>query len=184
MAWETTMVTMVRVLVNDTEAPEQYVDSRLEQIIVVAAEYVQQDINLSVVYDINVDVPDISPDPTLPASKDDVFTNFVVLRAACIVDHSTFRTEAFRSGIKARCGPALLETLDRLKGFNTLLNEGPCKAYAVLKKEHNFGNDSIIRAILSPFISNNFDSRSLASIQSFHRDAHGSPHLTDGSFFQ
>jgi len=163
MAWDTTMVTMVRVLVNDTESPEKYTDARLQQIIVVAATYVQQEIVFDTTYTIDTDTPDIDPDPTLTATQDDIFTNFVVLRAACIVDHSTYRTEAFRAGIKAKCGPALLETLDRLKGFNTLLNEGPCAAYKELKREHEFGNTDVCKAILSPFISNNFDPRSLAS---------------------
>ena len=59
--------------------------------------------------------------------------NLTVLKAACLADLSTYRTKAAMAGLKARCGPAVLETLEYTKGFKELLEFGPCKAYEELK---------------------------------------------------
>ena len=156
MAWDVTMVTMVRVLINDLDSSNYtYTDERIEQIIVVAAQLVQQQLDFDVDYTINIDTPDISPDPTVTATKDDAFTNFSVLKAACIADQGTFRTKALSEGIKAVCGPVALTVAGNLKGFQTLLDKGPCAAYEELKNDYVFGQPHI-KAIFSPFVSNNF----------------------------
>jgi hypothetical protein len=162
MAWTETMVTMLRVLINDLATPETYTDERLQQVLVVAATYVQQEIEFNTTYTIDIGTPDISPDPTLTATKDDVFTNFTVLKAACIIDTSQLRTEALRAGVEARCGPAMVKILgDRLAGFKILLDEGACAAYQQLKLEYTIGNAQAVKAVLSPFVGNNFDPTAL-----------------------
>ncbi len=166
MAWTTDMVTMVRILINDTESPQTYTDVRLQSIIAVAARYVEQEISFDVDYTINATAPSISPDPTLAASLDDAFTNFVVLKAACLTDISTLRTKAVLAGLEARCGPAILKTLKNLDGFKELLDKGPCAAYDKLKNEYTFGERALVHFILSPFIGNNFDPESLNSLGS------------------
>jgi len=162
MAWTTTMVSMVRVLINDTEATQTYTDARLQDILAVAARYVEQEISFNTDYTIDISVPSISPDPTV--TIDDAFTNFVVLKAACLTDISTLRTKAVLAGLEARCGPAILKTLKSLDGFRELLDVGPCAAYAKLKDEYTFGERSLAHFILSPFVGNNFDPQSLASL--------------------
>ncbi len=163
MSWDITMTTMLRVLVNDTEATQIYTDDRLKQILVVAAQYVDMEITFDNTYTITVGATaaasDISPDPV--SLDDDPFVNFVVLKAACITDLSTFRTKALMSGIKARCGPVVLETMKHMDGFKELLTLGPCAAYNTAKDNWVFGNGELVRAILSPFVSNDFDPRNL-----------------------
>lgn len=160
MAWQDTMVVMLRILVNDMDDTPVYSDSRMEQMLVVAAMYVNIEISFDATYTINVPSPDISPDPT--GNGDDAFVNFTVLKAACLTDQSTFRTKALASGIKAKCGPAVLETLKHLDGFKQLLEIGPCAAYSELKKQWTFGNARLVHAILTPFVSNNFSADSLS----------------------
>ncbi len=155
MAWTKTWVTTLRVLVNDTEATQVYSDDRLRQILVVAAHYTQEEIDFSTAYTINIETIVISPDPV----SDKIFTNFCVLKAACITDQSTYRTKALISGIKAKCGPAMLETMSHVTGWKDLIDFGPCAAYDKLKKEYLFGNSIAGLAILSPFVSNTFDPR-------------------------
>lgn len=155
MAWDTTMVTIVRVLINDLDG-STYTDARIEQLLVVAAQFVQQELDFDTTYTITIDTPDIDPDPTVTATKDDAFTNFVTLKAACIADVSTFRTKALLEGVKAVCGPAALSVVGNLKGFQTLLEKGPCAAYEELKQDYIFGNVNNIRAIFSPFVGNDF----------------------------
>ncbi len=153
---------MMRVLIDDSDpATYSYTDTRIEQILVVAAQYVQHEISFTTTYTIDIGTPDITPDPTVTATKDDPFTNFTVLKAACLTDWSTFRQKALISGVKARCGPVILETLKHMDGFKTLLEEGPCAAYEELKKDWQYGNVNVIKAILSPFVGNSFDPRSI-----------------------
>ena len=124
-------------------------------IIVVAAMYTQEEISLPISYSINIETITISPDPTL--NGDDSFFTLSMLKAACITDQSTYRTKALISRIKAKCGPAVLETMSHIAGWKDLIDFGPCKAYETLKYEYELGNAPVGRAILSPFISNNFD---------------------------
>ena len=161
MAWTDDMVVMLRVLISDNGDNCQYTDSRLQQLLVVAAQLVKQEIDFTTTYTVSIGDFTISPDPTLSASKDDAFTNFVVIKAACLTDWSTFRTKALVAGVKARCGPAVLETLQHLDGFKELLSKGPCATYESMKKQWLFGNATFCKAILTPFVGNKFDPHSL-----------------------
>ena len=162
MAINANMVTSLRVLINDTESPQVYTDARLDTILAVSAMYVKHEIDFDRTFTINIATPDISPDPMASGASvnDGIFANFVILKAACTADTSTFRTKSLAAGISARCGPAVLATAGHLQGFRDLIDFGPCKAYETLKKEHEFGNYTI-KAVLSPFISSNFDPHTL-----------------------
>ena len=165
MAWADVMLPMVRILINDYDDTNyEYSDDRLIQTLVVSAQLVNQEIDFSTSYTINVPLVTISPDPTT-GTVDDAFTNFVVLKAACFMDLSTFRTKAALSGLKAKLGPAVLETMEHLNGFKQLITIGPCAAYATLKNEWIFGNAQVVEAILSPFTSNNFDPQNLSAVE-------------------
>jgi hypothetical protein len=69
-----------------------------------------------------------------------------------------------------------LETVERLPGFQTLLDKGPCALYEEMKMQISFGNASICRIILSPFVSNDFDPEELAGGGDYGRSTrdHGS----------
>ncbi len=167
MAWPDVTVRMLRILINDVEeATWEYSDDRLMQTLVVAAQLVNQEIDFDTTYTINVPLVTLTPDPTTGVI-DDAFTNFMVLKAACFMDQSAFRTKAAVAGLKAKCGPAVLETVEHLRGFKDLINFGPCKAYTTLKQEWIFGNAQVVEAILSPFVSNNFDPRNLPAGRSY-----------------
>lgn len=170
MAWNDEMVTMLRVLINDLEAPETYTDARLKQVLVVAAIYVQQEIDSSIVYTIDVGTPDISPDPT-DDPRDDVFINFTVLKAACMIDLGELRLQALRAGVEARCGPAWIRVANGNKAFALLLEEGPCATYEQLKMEYLVGNANAVKAVLSPFIGNRFDPVTLNTYPPFREGA-------------
>ena len=161
MSWQTEMVTIVRVLINDLSTTPTYSDDRLEQLIAVAAQYVQFDVNLDNKYTINIASPNITPDPTLSTPKDDIFISLTSLKASCLVDQSTFRTKTALEGIRAALGPASLSVGGNLAGYKTLLSEGPCAMYEQLTLRWDISNANAIRAIFSPFIGNNFDPQNL-----------------------
>ena len=114
-AWKTPVRLMVRVLINDLEASPTYSDARIDQVAVVAAQFVNKDITLGNEYTIDVVGETISPDPSVTSTKDELFINSIVLKASCIIDQSTFRTKAALEGLRAQMGPAsicLLYTSD------------------------------------------------------------------------
>ena len=157
MSWQNEIPLIIRSLINDLDDNPTYSDSRIQQLSVVAALYVVGDINLSTVYTIDIEGVDISPDPCDSETRDIVFIGFVALKAACLLDQSTFRTKAALEGIRTSLGSASLAVGGHLAGYKTLIEVGPCSSYASLSLEHNIGNATAVKAILSPFVGNNFD---------------------------
>lgn len=163
MYWQTEIALMVRALINDLGATEQYSNDRIVQLIAVAAQYVMLDVNLSVDYKIDIVNKTITPDPSDMPNKDYTFIGLVAIKAACLLDQSTFRTKAAAEGIRASLGPASLSVSGNLDGYKTILQVGPCSTYDHLKQQHNIGNATAVSAILSPFVGNNFDPRYLSA---------------------
>lgn len=159
MAWQDELTIMVRTLVNDTGETVTYTDERLHQIIAVAAKYVQFDVVLDHFYAVDVSSPSISPDPTV--DNDDIFIALVCLKAACIVDQSTYRTKAALEGIRASLGPASLSVSGQSAALQAIIEHGPCAAYDELTAHWDVKEATAIRAILSPFVGNKFDPRSI-----------------------
>lgn len=152
MSWDTTMTIMLRTLIGDFDATE-FTDTRLQQIIVVAAQYVNDDIELDTDYTITIPTPNISPDPTTSTPPDDTFVNISVLKAACIIDVGSLRAAALTSGLEAKCGPAVMKTLKGTEGYTSLMENGYCKTYSQAIDQFNFGNAGWARGILSPFVN-------------------------------
>jgi len=153
MAWDTTMVQMLRVLINDLADTPTYSDTRLTQVITVAGQYVQHDVNLTTTYTIDVVNLTMSPDPTLTATLDLAFTNMCVMKSACIIDQGSARSAALSAGIKAVGGPVSLDTKDHMKGFETLLSQTACQNYEDMVTQWNAGRGiaNICQFILGPY---------------------------------
>ncbi len=161
MSWQIELPLIVRTLINDVSDNPTYSDERLQQVIAVAAKYVQFDVVLDYKYSIDISNPNISPDPT--DHNDDIFVSLVSLKAACIIDQSALRTRAAAEGIRAALGPAMLSVNGSLDGFIAILDKGPCASYDELTSHWDVSQATAIRAILSPFVGNKFDPRSLFS---------------------
>ena len=159
--WQNTSLIMLRTMLNDAGCGEtKYTNNRLENLLITAAYFLPIDINFNSTYIVDVEKITISPDPI---SKDDgpEFINFMVLKAACIADEGNFRNSALLQGVKARCGPAVLETNSYGQYLKELLTNGPCKVYDELKDGYNFSYEGkkIITAVMSPFVSNDYHPR-------------------------
>lgn len=160
MSWSIEIPIIVRTLINDFDETNQtYSDERILQAVVVAGKYVQFDINLNQTYTINIANPAITPDPT--ELNDDIFISLVSLKTACIFDQSTLRTKAAMEGIRAALGPASLSVGGSLAGLKLIIDKGPCAAYDELTSRWDIQEATAIRAVLSPFVGNNFDPRYL-----------------------
>lgn len=159
MSWKVEIPIIVRTLINDLSETPTYSDERLLQIIAVAAKYVQFDVVLDHAYTVNVVRPTIDPDPTI--DDDNIFISLVSLKTACLVDQSVLRTKAAMEGIRAALGPAQLAVAGSLTGIKMILEEGPCAAYDELTSHWDVKEATAIRAVLSPFVGNKFDPRTL-----------------------
>jgi len=167
MAWDVEIPIIVRSWINDLSDEPVYSNERIRQLIVVAARYVTTEVNLNYTYTIDVVDPNISPDPTELENKDIDFIGFIALKASCLLDQSTFRTRAATEGIRAALGPASLSVGGSLSGFKTILDQGPCALYESLKMDYEIGNANGIKAILGPFVGNNFDPRNISMYSDF-----------------
>lgn len=161
--WDIEIPIIIRALINDLDNNPTYSDDRIKQLIVVSANYVVKDINLQQQYIIDIINESISPDPSSPESRDTTFIGMLGLKAACLLDQSTFRTKAALEGIKTALGSANLSISGNLAGYKMILDQsqGPCKLYEQLVLDHNIGNATAVSAVLSPFVGNNFDPRYL-----------------------
>jgi len=159
MAWTDVAISTLRVLINDMGTSPTYDDNTLQQLLVVSALYVKQDITFDTTYTIDITTTGISPDP----STDATFMNFMVMKAACQADFNTFRTKALMEGVSAKLGPAALTIAGNSSAFKTLLSLGPCATYDKMRLDYLYGTGQLCKAILSPFIGNNFDPDSLST---------------------
>lgn len=155
MSWQNETAIIVRVWINDLSDSPTYSDERIQQLIMVAAKYVKLETNLETDYIIDIINNTISPDPN--TVNDEIFTGLVALKAACLLDQSTFRTKAATEGIRAALGPASLSVGGSMEGYRDILNKGPCTMYEQLKLDYEIGNTSLFKAILGPFSGNQFD---------------------------
>jgi hypothetical protein len=165
MSWQTELTTIVRTLCNDWEVPYKYSDIRIQQTLVVAAQFVEFDINLPYKYIIDIQNVNMTPDPTtiIPSTgeKDTIFISLISLKAACIIDQSTYRTKAAMEGVRAAMGPASLTVSGNTLSWKTILDYGPCKLYEDLTEHWDVANATQVRAIFSPFVGNHFDPQNL-----------------------
>ena len=159
MSWKKEIPIIVRTLINDLSETPTYSDERILQVVTVAAKYVQFDVVLDHQYVVNVVNPTITPDPT--ADNDSIFISLVSLKTACIIDQSVLRTKAAAEGIRAALGPASLSVAGSLAGIRMIIEEGPCAAYDQLVSHWDVNEATAIRAVLSPFVGNKFDPRSI-----------------------
>ena len=170
MSWILEIPIIVRTWINDLSDNPTYSDDRLQQVIIVAGQYVTREINLDTKYTCDVINLTITPDPSLSKTRDEAFISFVALKSACILDQSTFRTKAASEGIRTSLGPASIAVGGNLKGYQAILEFGPCAMYDKLKLEHEIGNIKYVRAVLSPFVGNKFTAADHLSHGMDHRD--------------
>lgn len=153
MSWQDESTEILRILINDFTGTPQYSDEDLEQLLLVSARYVIQEVNLSTNYVVDYASGSITPNP----SDDHIFLNFMILKSACMTNTWQFNTKAIQDGISAKCGPATLSVSSNALLILGLINNGPCKTYEDLVTQYNFRklSDGVV-GIFSPFASNKF----------------------------
>lgn len=155
------IVIPLRVFIGDLDSPSVYSDSRLSQVAAVAAKEVQMHLSFTQTYTIDLTSLTISPDPTASATLDDDFCMLTALKAACYIDTNSLRAKAALAGLRATIGSLSLDTSNNLQGYVKTIEMGSCAMFEDLAIDYAYGNINLWKAILSPFINNQFDPRNL-----------------------
>lgn len=142
MAWQDTSVPIIRVLLDDLGSDPTYTDSRLEELLVVASVYINQEIPFSTSYTISVVNCSISPEP------DEIFINLMVLKAACILTRGTQRISATNAYI-IHDGTSKIDGRQPALSNKDVANDY-CKEYEDAVEQHRLGNAVVGKAIFGP----------------------------------
>jgi len=158
MGWESEMPRILRFLINDVDDPQTYSDPRLQEVLLVAAQYLVGEIDyFSNQYLIDVTQLSLAPDPT-SGNRDNSFINLTILRANVIVTDALFRQNAAKAGFSIKDGPSSVDTRGILQGYKIIMEKAQ-KDYETARWEFQAGVAEPGRAILAPFSSPTLDFR-------------------------
>lgn len=155
MSWQVELTVILRHLINDLDTVQSYSDSRLEEVLAVAAHFVLTDTTFDTEYSVDVDETTISPDPTTSSPKDINFTTLVCLKAACIISSAETKTYAM-SGMKITDGPS---TIDMSPVAQSMISRQKdiCGKYESTRKQYLLGNAKNVAAVLGPYTNESAD---------------------------
>lgn len=149
--WQTELVRIIRHMINDLSDSPTYADSRLEELVLVSAQLVSQEVDLIQTYVIDVDQLTLSPDPTDRSNRDEAFINLICLKAACTLDMSEARSSSSQS-ISIRDGGSAIDLRGRVDSKIRLIDKGWCAMYKSAVTDQVFGSTQVPgAAIMTPF---------------------------------
>lgn len=131
MAWDNTIVTMVRNLIGDVSITPTFSDDRIATAILVAVSIVGQEYDFDTTYIVDFDLLSLSPDPTETSTYDPVAVALFSLKAACLLNMNQYQS-AVGTGIRVRDGDSEVDTTGSFAGYKDILALGPCGSYKSL----------------------------------------------------
>ncbi len=154
MSWQNEMVVILRHLVDDVTCV-LYKNDRLEESILVSAQFVNLEVDFDKTYTIDIDQLILTPDPTASV-RDDAFINLVSLKAACIILKGEAKANALQA-IKIKDGPTEIDTGQRHKAIEVQATQ-MCDTYQKSKIQYVAGTGRTGQAVLTPFTWDRNDS--------------------------
>lgn len=145
MPWQNDMVLILRGLVNDMTAPYTYSNSRMEELLVISAQLLKKDIDLSA-YTISVDGVSISPDPVDNDAHGVV--NLTCLKAACLILGAEVKLNAARA-VSVEDASASIDFRGTFEATKSIYDQY-CKDLAKAIVDYKTGELSNIRAVITP----------------------------------
>lgn len=147
MSWQTEMTTLLRYVINDTDVSSQeYADSRLQSLIVTAAQLTQGVVDFPRNYTIDISSTEISPDPT--SSNDNGFVNLVILKSACLLAAGDYRASS-NKGVVIKDGPSAIDARGLIAAKKDIMDTA-CEKYSQAELEFRLGNSNAGEAIIGP----------------------------------
>lgn len=149
MSWQTKIVTYVRGITNDFGPTATNSDEKLEQLIVIAAMMVTEEVSFSATYLMDVEEISITPDPSL----DVPFINLVSMKVACMLARADQKNRA-RQAYSIKDGPSNIDGRTPAEQ-TTKWADTICKDYSEALIQYKLGDLQPGKAILSPYNWNN-----------------------------
>ena len=150
MSWQGQMSTILRYLIDDVDSTSyKFSDERIETTLLVAAQLVTLEVDLTNTYTINVETCALSPDPTETDTRDNAFINLVCLKGAVVIVGSQIRSESSNS-ISIKDGPSAID-LRGVTGTLTVLYKDLSEKYEKLLLDYRTGNSVAGKSILGPY---------------------------------
>lgn len=134
--WQSYLTIMIKSYLGDLGNTNSYTEDKIRQSAVVSAIMVNADFPFLTSYTYNLESLDIVPDPCDNATFDLVFIALITLKAACLLQQDAFQGSIL-SGLHVKDGDSLVDTTEQYKGYQVLLNLGPCKSYDILLKKQS-----------------------------------------------
>lgn len=130
--WAPCLSNMLRVHIGDFTDPPQYSDERLFQVISSAAWLLDSEL-----CSCEIDKPTVECDGTMDSNPLDFpgYSNLLVLKSACLLDRGQARQKFIADGIRAACGPAMVQVMTGSEVYKALFEYGACAAFNQLKME-------------------------------------------------
>lgn len=153
MSWQVECKLILRHLIDDLDCTDyKYTDRRLEELLIVAAQFVNVDVDLRQEYTIDADQLTLDPDPTARDARDESFINLMILKAACILERAEARKAAGKAVSLSDSFGTKVDLTGNLQGALALLKDGYCKAYTDAKLEYSLDNMAVVgAAVMGPF---------------------------------
>lgn len=148
MAWDTTLVTIVRHLINDIDAAT-YTNSRIKTSICIAAQLCMLEIVFDNTYTIDIDNATITPDPFTLSTVDNGFINLVAFRAAWLIIGAEAKA-ASKMGIRVTDGPSTIDISGRLSSALGLEKSAEDR-YNKAKVDYSLGGARGCLAVVTPY---------------------------------
>lgn len=152
MTWQSKIVTYVRGITNDTGPTAINTDESLEQLIVISAMIVTEEVDFDNSYIIDVEDVTISPDP----SSDVAFINLVSLKTACLLARADQKNHA-RRAYNIKDGPSNIDGRAPAEQI-TKWADTICSDYDKAKLEYKLGSLQPGQAIIGPYQWDNSES--------------------------
>lgn len=127
MPWNTEILTMLRHMIDDLDIPYTYTDDRLQELILITGQQIQQEISFNTVYIISLDNMTIIPDPTGPSNRDEGFLWLDALKSACTIARSELK-KISNSAIYVKDGERTVDMKGALQGKKEAADQF-CKDY-------------------------------------------------------
>jgi len=155
--WEDSAVTLLRIVMNDMYSPFTYSDDHLEEVLIYAANFVNEEVSLATSYTVNVQKFSISPDPIGVSADGKLFINLMVLKAASILFLGEAKIASAQS-IRIVDGPSMVDSTGLYKAKQDLYDK-ISKDYELAKVRAMLGDFNTGLAILTPYTQETVSSR-------------------------
>ena len=173
MSWQTDITTIVRHLLNDLDASSpSFSDDRVQKTVLVAAQLIVSQVDLSQNYTIDISGTSLSPDPTASATLDNDFITLLSLKTSCIILGSEVRSES-GNAISIKDGPSSID-LRGVASTLVVLYKDLCSKYESALLDYSAGNSIAGQAILGPYSPGS----------DFVRRTHGDSYNHRGNYFR